>query len=421
MDELKARIEEIKSIWLSSELIPTDLTTWGIELLTKERVAYTFDECTQLLTKLGKIDWQGPVALAIYEAEVHLNAISNYVSTTLTQPNPEQHIASFFVQLNHLLNVLRNAAIYATDKVYNAERELLRVTSQIETSKTILQNLTKINEDVNSSKNQIDSSNTKIGQSEKAILELQEKLTNISTTLTPIETQIKELQTNAVQYVTQISTYKDEISDLDEQYKTLVEKTENEANTLDKLQEKCNEQQEEIQKTIEDASRLGMAGSFRMRKKELVRPMIIWGVTFFIGVLALSLLAYYKILPLLAEHSFDWFTLIGRLPILAPALWLSWFSVRQYGFTARLWEDYAYKYASAMAFEGYKREASNVNPEMLKLLMEISIINFASNPLRVYDSKTNHGSPLNELTNDSKGFLQNTLDIIKGVVTKDKK
>ena len=163
-----------------------------------------------------------------------------------------------------------------------------------------------------------------------------------------------------------------------------------------------------------------MAGSFRMRKMELVKPMIIWGSSFFIGVLALSLLAFFKILPLLEQHQLDWTMILGRLPILAPALWFSWFSVKQFGFNARLWEDYSFKYASAMAFEGYKREAANVNPEMLKLLMEISIVNFSSNPLRVYDTKTNHGSPLNELTSDSKGILQRTLDIIKGVVTKEK-
>jgi len=78
---------------------------------------------------------------------------------------------------------------------------------------------------------------------------------------------------------------------------------------------------------------------------------------------------------------------------------------------ARLWEDYAFKYASAMAFEGYKREAVNVSPEMLKLLMEVSILNFSSNPLRVYDTKTNHASPLHELSTESKGILQNLSDL----------
>lgn len=419
MEELKARIEEIKNIWSNSDLIPYNLSDWGIELFTKERISYVFDECIQLLTKLETIDWQGPVALAIYEAEIYLSNLSNFISTQLNQPNPEQNISSFLTNLNRLLNVLRNASVFSTDTVYNAERELLRVTSQIESSKSILQNLNKITEDVQTIKNQIDTSYLKVAQSEKSILELQEKLTNISLTLTPIEQQIKDLQTNATQYITQISNQKDEISALYNQYKILVEKIKNETDVLDDLQNKCAKQQEEIQKTIEDASRLGMAGSFRMRKKELVTPMIIWGVTFFVGLLALSFLAYLKILPLLEQHQFDWFTFIGRLPILAPAIWLSWFSVKQYGFIARLWEDYSYKYASAMAFEGYKREAANVNPEMLKLLMEISVINFASNPLRVYDSKTNHGSPLNELTNDSKGFLQKTLDVIKGVVSKN--
>jgi hypothetical protein len=420
MEELKSRLEDIKNIWVGSEVIPSDLSDWGIDLLTKERVSYTFDECLQLLTKLNSIDWQGPVAIAIYEAKFHLAEISNFVSTRITQPNPQQDISPFLLHLNQLLITLRNAAVFSSDKVYNAERELLRVTSQIETSKSILQNLSKITDDVTSSKNQVESSLSKASTSEKSILEIQEKLTTISTNIVPIEPQIKELQTKAEQYVAQISTHKEEIIGLNEQYKELHAKSAEETVFLDGLQKRCLKQQNEIQKTIEDASRLGMAGSFRMRKMELVKPMIIWGTTFFLGVLALSLLAFYKILPLLEQHQFDWYSLIGRLPILAPALWLSWFSVKQYGFIARLWEDYSFKYASAMAFEGYKREAADVNPEMLKLLMEISIINFSNNPLRVYDSKTNHGSPLNELTSDSKGILQKMLDITKGVVSKDK-
>ena len=219
----------------------------------------------------------------------------------------------------------------------------------------------------------------------------------------------------------QIAKHKEEIIQLNKDYKELHDNSEKEATNLETLRTKCEEQQLEIHKTIEDANRLGMAGSFKMRKGELVKPMKIWGLSFFIGVSSLTYLAYEKILPLLEAHQFDWMALLGRLPLLGPALWFSWFSVKQFSFNARLWEDYAFKYASAMAFEGYKREAANISADMLKLLMEISIVNFSNNPLRVYDSKTVHGSPLNELTDNSKGLLQQTLDIIKGVGTKEKK
>lgn len=60
-------------------------------------------------------------------------------------------------------------------------------------------------------------------------------------------------------------------------------------------------------------------------------------------------------------------------------------------------KDYAYKEASAISFEGYKREASLVNPEMLKNLMETAIQNLGDNPIRIYSGHENHASPLHEI------------------------
>lgn len=420
--DLLEKLNDIKTVWLRSEVVPDDLADWGIPRLNKDRVAYTLDECGQLLTKLQSLDWQGPVALAVNQSEAHISELSNFVSTRLTQPNPQQDANSFLSHLHALLLDLRGAAVFSTDTVYNAERELLRVTSQIESSKAILQNLSKITEEANSMKSQTEVSVTKITASEKAAVEIQEKLTTVSATVTPIETQIKDLLAKADQQVTQIAKHKEEIIQLNKNYMELEEKGTKEATNLEKLRKRCEEQQEEIHKTIEDANRLGMAGSFRMRKDELVRPMIIWGVSFLLGVASLTFLAWDKILPLLEQpQQLDWLALLGRLPLVGPSLWFSWLSVKQFGYNARLWEDYAFKYASAMAFEGYKREATSVSPEMLKLLMEISIVNFANNPLRVYDSKTNHGSPLSELTSDSKGLLQRLLDVAKAFVSSDKK
>ena len=250
MEELRTKLEDIKNVFSGSEIIPQNLSDWGIEILSKEKIIYTFDECLQLLTKLQTIDWQGPVAIAIYDAQIHLSEISNYVSTRLGQPNPQQDFPLFLNHLNQLAITLRNAAVFSSDKVYNTERELLRITSQIESSKSILQTLTKITEEVTSNKNLIESSLVKVNSNEKTVLEIQEKLTVISANVTPIEPQIKELQNKAEQSVSQISKQKDEIIELNEQYKELYDKTSAETKYLDDLQNKCHKQQEEIQKTI---------------------------------------------------------------------------------------------------------------------------------------------------------------------------
>lgn len=84
------------------------------------------------------------------------------------------------------------------------------------------------------------------------------------------------------------------------------------------------------------------------------------------------------------------------MALTAPFVWLGWFSARQYGYTSRLREDYAYKEASAKSFEGYKREAKEVDQEMLQKLLEQAIKNFGDNPIRIYDGHENHGSPFHE-------------------------
>lgn len=98
-----------------------------------------------------------------------------------------------------------------------------------------------------------------------------------------------------------------------------------------------------------------------------------------------------------------------RLALVSPFIWLGWFSAKQYGYTARLREDYAYKEASAMSFEGYKREAGESSAEMLEKLLEVSINNFSDNPIRIYSGTGNHASPLNELLDkspDSKRLME---------------
>lgn len=97
------------------------------------------------------------------------------------------------------------------------------------------------------------------------------------------------------------------------------------------------------------------------------------------------------------DSTFSWEQLPIRLALTAPFIWLGWFSARQHGFTSRLREDYAYKEASAKSFEGYKREAKDVDEEMLKKLLEQAIKNLGDNPIRICDGDGNHPSPTHQL------------------------
>lgn len=152
---------------------------------------------------------------------------------------------------------------------------------------------------------------------------------------------------------------------------------------------------ETINGLLVDANRAGMASAFEKRKEELVTPMYVWLVVFAISLFGLIFMGFNYLVPLFDSGNLA--QLPFRTVLTAPLVWLGWFSAKQYGYTSRLREDYAYKAASAMSFEGYKREANAVSPEMLKNLLETAIKNLGENPIRIYNGRGHHASPLHEM------------------------
>lgn len=82
-------------------------------------------------------------------------------------------------------------------------------------------------------------------------------------------------------------------------------------------------------------------------------------------------------------------------------------------------EDYAYKTATSLSFEGYKREAGNVNPEMLENLVDTAIKNLGENPVRNYNGLENHSSPLHEILEKSLKD-EKLIDLLKAAFAKIK-
>lgn len=187
--------------------------------------------------------------------------------------------------------------------------------------------------------------------------------------------------------------------------------------TQQELFDKFGSYEKRISGLLGDASRTGMAASFTNRKRMLLFPMSLWILIFVGSISGLVYMGVTYLAPFLDSGKLE--QLPSRLALTAPFIWLGWFAAKQYGYTTRLREDYAYKEASAIAFEGYKREAGSVSEVMLQNLMETSIKNLGDNPIRVYSGGENHASPVQEI-------LENLLkeekpsDFLKKLLTKDK-
>lgn len=194
---------------------------------------------------------------------------------------------------------------------------------------------------------------------------------------------------------------------------------------VEELRKKTVAQSESIETTLRLASKHGMASSFQQRKQELKAPLIFWASLFSLSMASLVVLGIYFIVPeLKTAGAGDIAQLLVRVTLLAPLIWLGWMSAKQYGYVSRIREDYSFKYASALAFEGYKKEATEGHPEVLEDLLKVATENMALNPLRIYGPDSNHASPLQELVAsalknvDSKSLGIEIKDAVTGVLRK---
>ena len=77
-------------------------------------------------------------------------------------------------------------------------------------------------------------------------------------------------------------------------------------------------------------------------------------------------------------------------------VWFSWLATKQIGQRFRLAEDYAFKASVSRAYEGYRREAANIDEAFVARLFSSALSRLDEQPLRLVETTT-HGSPWHEL------------------------
>lgn len=102
----------------------------------------------------------------------------------------------------------------------------------------------------------------------------------------------------------------------------------------------------------------------------------------------------------------DWSDLVSDSPYCAVHLvgLVCWKTVWLHGASAG---DYSFKYACAVAYEGFKKAADGEDSRLGEILLELCMLNMSQQPLRVYaQSKFGvKGLPVEELLEAVKGKL----------------
>lgn len=177
-----------------------------------------------------------------------------------------------------------------------------------------------------------------------------------------------------------------------------------------------------LHKAIEDINRQGLAGSYQTSSEDMGRERRWWLVAFGVALVYIALVASGTIEKWLgvttASSDVYWVRLLHLLPLASPGIWLGWFAARSAGLTARIQQDYAYKVATAQAYEGHKKEAAESgNADLSTQLMEATIRNFGDNPIRLYDGKGMEGHPLEALKSvfADKASFENFVKLLEAI------
>lgn len=224
---------------------------------------------------------------------------------------------------------------------------------------------------------------TLIQETSETIESISSDLENISETRKKIET----LQTDSAEIVGKMKVY---LEDAIKHSST----TEKHSIDTKKYVDLC-------EKAYHITTTKGLAGAFENRANKLSTSMWVWviGLIITLGASIYIGATRYQALNAAIEEKIDikyiWVQIFLSIVSLGAPIWFAWISTKQISQRFKLSEDYAYKASLAKAYEGYKKEAAQIDNELEIRLFNSALMRLDEAPLRLIEGD-NHGSPWHE-------------------------
>ncbi|PWD85822.1 hypothetical protein [Ignatzschineria cameli] len=159
-------------------------------------------------------------------------------------------------------------------------------------------------------------------------------------------------------------------------------------------------QKQEAEKLLSDmkliadaATREGLTKSFKLSVDSLTKKIRWLDIINYVSLVAMGIMSYFIFDSVIGDESLKMY---GRFLMITPLIFLSWFVSKRSQFLYQIKEEYSYKYATALAYEGYKEEIEKYwdsrdgNSKMRDRLMEMTIDNLARSPLEQFDKNLDH-------------------------------
>ncbi|HEX8979828.1 MAG TPA: hypothetical protein VF811_08990 [Parasulfuritortus sp.] len=388
---------------LSTKLPPSFNTSQGIPVTTEE-LGRAFEQVYTALLQVYESINVDPILLGIHQSGV-LNPIGQIAAMVNNlRANPAQ-AQQFLDQIAQQLWALRASLVWLLPSTVSLGEFCKTVAEfDLETKIASLQRLTtEYAEAVSKAK---DVSNE--------IVQQQQQISSLVDSIKASERETSTAKTNSESSAATAASNKEAIA---QQLTELVGGNEE----LSRLLTEVESLREKAVSTLESTSKVALAASFSSRADELAKARKWWLGAFITGITAMlvatiaGLLGVLNLPPVFQNNQLEFGSLLARAAVFGPLIWFTWFSVRQYGNTVKLIEDYAFKEASALAFVGYQREMGDDN-RMIQLLRESAINNFGSQPTRIFE-KSDPASPLHELLDKAleKGAVDKFIELVKAL------
>ncbi len=386
-----------------------------LEIITFTDIIQEINNLYPMIAKLENVNNKIEI---IYIKRLSLKLIANIhrlVKKTSWDSNEELRMMGYFIRLK---NLIKQSYLLEVKGQIRSEEELSALASDIETARAKLVEHTKLETQLIKDRTEFQTLKTSLttlktsydtAQSQAdEIAEWYEKSDTLSSDISSYATAAQNNLTKITTMATTAETNKPKV----EQYHKEIEE-------MIKLFKK---QREDIQEIIEDANRASMAGSFKKQMEDINTKMK-WADGFLIGSLIIitliSLWGFQSsfITPQnrLEPTFFSWSQFLAKSAISLPFLIVAWIKAKERAYLFRLREDYGYKYSSAMAFEGYRKQVQEQSPELEERLLQIAVDNLGSNPTKVFerDLKSN---PLETIIDGVSKRLDKAVEGIKGQV-----
>ena len=350
--------------------LPDDLSPYGVLGLTKTDIEKSF---SMVIDRLGSIKAQ-----AVEERNPFLVQILGQSFPSWTTPL-ESWIPSATSYISNINSHL--SAMWTTLNTYSYKpnkEELNKLFSENRNLESEAKSLLKITANLTRKKEELTEA---LAQSKKITKEYNDLLAEVQKSKVVIET-------DALVAVAHREGIVSDKAETDAQLKVLkaaTAKLPEFEQKCDAITKQCDEILVEAKSRLDAASRAGMATSFSDRASEYKWPRRLWLFTFVLSLTGVFLVAYCFIVPELIklEGSGRFFHFITDVPLTLPFIWLAWFSALRFSQLGRLREDYAFKVATALSLDGYRKQANDVSPDLQEKLLDLAITNFGENPLRL--------------------------------------